>query len=38
MTALLDCDWLGYVHEFQFLEGTVGLGLCWVGAGWVGWG
>ena len=38
MTALLDCDWLGYVHVhvFEFLEGRVGLGL--VGWGGVGWG
>ena len=21
MTALLACDWLGYVHVFEFLEG-----------------
>ena len=31
----LDCDWLGYVHVFEFLEARVGLwvkvGLCCVG-------
>ena len=26
MTAQLDCDWLGFVHVFEFLEGKVGVG------------
>ena len=31
MTAYLDCDWLGFVHVFEFFEGRVRVGL-------VGWG
>ena len=29
MTVSLDCDWLGYVHVFEFLEGRVGVGVGW---------
>ena len=36
MTALIDCDWLGYVHVFEFFVGRVGVGL--VGLGGVGRG
>ena len=25
-TAQLDCDWLGYVHVYEFCEGRVGVG------------
>ena len=32
MTAKLDCDWLSYVHVFEFLEGRVVLGRVGVGS------
>ena len=36
ITALLDCDWLGYVHVFQFLEGRARVVLARGGVGRVG--
>ena len=36
LLSLCHCDWLGYVHVFEFLEGRVGVVLCWVGVRWDG--
>ena len=37
MTAFLDCNWFGYVHVCEFLEGRAGAGVGWGGVYW-GWG